>query len=539
MSDEIPQTDLQAEVKKEAAIISLSKALIGPADEFDPSLPLFLGTLKEEHTVIYTTAAAYLGMQDAQKEGNEREFEILKSRFEELREEHFKDVEENMLAAMLVNYFRFYFHGFDRTLVREATQDLVRNRNVTSTVALKNGQRMNLISPIIPSSNSKANTRERMRRTYLKASGEPDSFNVILPNSLIFMRVKIPDPVSLARLINDIVTKLFQYGERYNQSSIHLERAGIGKLITDFVLDRLSYHSVKGVNDPAELKKFIYSSDLNVLAQTLLATSSPKGVSYRMTCLANKCGWSQNSIIDPTELYLYVEEDQPAGRHDLLLRLINEGHKLSPEELADNPPVFKDKDGNEIDTSVEFTGGDGTGRLRISVPYLSEYFQSYDQMAARINPELRELAVQFPNSKVYAEKRREYLAQLRGHEYLQWFSVYEMDAPAGSEDEPEIIHRDEDPIGFDEGLMDIFNKDEDLYYNALQKVITLAPRMTYTFIGIRDDVCPGCKAKNEGILSDKLPSFTPIDPILNFFDHTRMMISIRTSQQTLQEERLS
>ena len=537
MTDQIPQTEIQEGVNKEAAIIALTNALVGPAPDSEPGMPIFLGTLKEEHETIYKTAIAFIGWRDAVSEGKEREANILKDRFEEYRDAHFEGVDEVLLGNMLTNYFRFYFNGLDRGLIRNATQDVVRDRKLSNTIPLKSGARLGLISAIKPTVKSEMGVRERMRRTFLKASGAPDTFNVILANSLIFMRVKIPTPLDLVRLINDIVTKLRMYGERYNQTSIHLERAGISQILTDFILDRVAYHSVKGIDDPAQLKNFILANDINHMAQSLLTISSPKGVTYRMSCLANKCGWSGNSVIDPANMLLYVEEDQPEERRELLHRLVNEGLKLSPEDLADNPPVYKDKDGENINNKVEFP--DGTGRLVIEVPYLSEYFMAYDQMASRINPELRELAVKFANPKVYEEKRREYLAQMRGHEYIQWFRSMEFDPPVDTEGSKEVIYREENPKEFDEGLMDIFNKDEQLYFDALERVITIAPRMTYTFVGICDDECPNCKAKAEEKLNDAIHSFTPIDPILNFFAHTRMMISIRTSQQSLQEEGLS
>lgn len=42
-----------------------------------------------------------------------------------------------------------------------------------------------------------------------------------------------------------------------------------------------------------------------------------------------------------------------------------------------------------------------------------------ESMSEIINPELRELAIQFPNTDEFKAKRREYLASLRGHEYMQ------------------------------------------------------------------------------------------------------------------------
>lgn len=530
-------TDIQEGVKKETAISTLRDALMKPAGEFDPSLPLFIGTLKEQHGIIFKTAANFIGMRDAINEGLEREAEVLKSNYDELREEHFPEVDEEQLAAMLMNYFRFYYSSLDRGLVRDDTIDLVRNSKPVNTVPLKNGSRMSLVKSVTPSTKSNLNVHERMRRSFLQAAGGSDSFTVTLPTSLIVLRVKVPTPTDLVRLINDIVNKLRHYGERYNLSSLHLERAGIGKILVDFILSRITYHSVKGISDPYELKSLIYSSDLNSLAQALLVISSPRGVSFRMECLAHKCGFSENTVIDPSAMLLYTEDQQPEDRKKLLFEIVNDGRKLSREELLDNPPIFKDKDGEPLKTSVDFL--EGRGRLNIGVPFLSEYFTCYDQMAERVNKELRELAVDFPNPKIFAERRKEYLATLRGAEYLQWFRSYEIDPMPGEEGEKDVILREEDSLGFDDGLIDIFNKSDDLYASAMQLVLTTAPRMTYTFVGIMDNTCPKCKKAAEGPISDMLPSFTPIDPILNFFAHTRMMISLRAMQATTQEESLS
>lgn len=525
------------ELKRESATLALTNALVGPAEEDSVGQPIFLGTLKEEHQVIYKTGSVVMAMRRAKDEGMEREFNVLTNNYRELREEHFPDVDVDMLTNMLVNYMRFYFNTLDRGLMRDIAHDAIDGRKVTNSIAIKGDRRVGLISSVTPSVKADSDVRERMRRTFLRATGAPDNFNVILANSLIFLRVKVPTPLELVRLINDIVTTLHLYGERFNQTTIHLERAGICKIMMDFLLDRVTYHSVKGIDDPAELKRHILSNDINHIAQALLAIGSPKGVTYRMSCLANKCGWTDNQVVDPTAMLLYVEEDQPESRRDLLFRLVNEGLKLSPEDLKKNPPVYKNKEGEPLNTSVEFA--DGTGRLVIQVPTVAEYFMSYDHMAARINPDLRDLAGKFPNGKVYEEKKREYYAQMRGHEYLQWFHSYEMDPPPGEEGEKEIIYRSEDPKAFDEGLLDIFNKDENLYLEALQKVIGIAPRMTYTFVGICNDECPKCKTKAENPVTEHLKNFTPIDPVMNFFAHTRMTIGLRTAQQSLQEELLS
>uniref|UniRef100_A0AAU8L0E4 Uncharacterized protein n=1 Tax=Pantoea phage Survivor TaxID=3232176 RepID=A0AAU8L0E4_9CAUD len=534
---QIPVSEMAQEVAKEAVIKTLRSAIIEDGEDDAPALPIFLGTERGPHNILYQTARAFMGMEEAIKEGKEREANVLKTRFDELRAEHFPDVDDNELSIMLTNYFTFFFRTFDRGMVRGDVEDLVSPKNFTNTAEGRNGNRVGFINAMKPSVNGKMTMREKMRRNFLQAYDQPDSFNVMLNNSMIFLKASIPTPKDLIRLINDIQTKLRQYGERFQVSSLHLERAGIGEMIVDFVLDRVTYWSVKDVEDPRELKRYMLSTDINHIAQLLLGISSPRGVNFRLYCLANKCKFSAVKVIDPANMILTVEEDMPEEMRQIRHELLTTARKLSREELADIQRVYKDKEGKPIDLDIPIENG--TGKLVIGIPTMQEYFQAFHRMADRINPELRQLAVDFPNPKVYADKRKEFMSTLRMGEYLQWIQQYVVFVKPGEEGEDQVMDRDEDPAGFEEGLLDIFNKDDTLFVDALQKVLAISPRLTYTFVGIMEDECPSCKKKAESAMQELLSGFTPIDPIMNFFDHHRMMIGIRTSQASFVEDSLS
>ena len=524
---------------------ALRDMIMGPGDEFDPTtLPIFVGTASEVHKVIYKTAIAYMAWQRAQEDTNvdkrtrESNVAALELNFKTLAEENFKGMEFDQLIPMLINYTRFLYSYTDRHLLRDENVPLIQRDGWVNTIPGKDGNRIGLIQPVKPTADKKTDVRSRMRRNFRAAMGEPDSFTVTLLNSLIVMRVKIPTPTDLIRLINDITTKLRQYGERYNVTAIHLERAGITQMLVNFILDRLTYHSVKDVADHYELKRYILVNDIEHIAMTLLAISAPKGVSYRTYCLANKCNTQDVQVVDPSAMVLTLEETMPEERRRVLYEICNEGRKLSREELAKYAPTYLDENGAELDIVCDL--GKANARVRLGVPSLEEYFACYEMMAERINPDLRELAMSFPNQEVFKVKRREYLASLRGHEYMHWFKRYELLPEPGTEaTEVEVIERNEDPDGFTDGLMDIFNDDQEVYFEALQKVITLAPRMTYTFVGIMNDTCPSCKQKNEEVVNSRISGFTPIDPIMNFFDRTRMMVGTRTEIASTIEDTLS
>lgn len=527
------------------AAAALRDMVIGAGDDLDPTtLPIFIGTAEAVHKVIYRTALSFMAWRRAQedtsvdKRTREANVAALRLNFETLAEEHFKGIELDQLIPMLVNYTRFLYSYTDRHLLRPENAPLVQRDGWVNTIPGKDNGRVSLIQPVKISGDKKNDVRSRMRRNFRAALGEPDSFTVTLLNSLIVLRVKIPTPTDLIRLINDITTKLRQYGERYNVTAIHLERAGITQMLVNFMLDRLTYHSVKDVTDHYELKRYILVNDIDHLAMSLLAISAPKGISYRAYCLANKCNAQEVLIVDPSTMVLTLEESMPEERRRVLYEVCNEGRKLSREELLKYAPTYLDENGAELDIICDL--GKANARVKLGVPSLEEYFDCYEMMAERINPDLRELAISFPNQETFKIKRKEYLASLRGHEYMHWFKRYELLPEPGTENtEIEVIERNEDPEGFTEGLMDIFNDDQDIYYEALQKVITLAPRMTYTFVGIMNDTCPSCKNQASELTHSRIAGFTPIDPIMNFFDRTRMIIGTRTEIANTIEETLS
>lgn len=527
----------EKEVVEEKPSGTLRSSLLKPMDEFTPGIPLFIGTLKEQHAIIYKTAQAWMGHVDSLEGGRTKEAQRLLNIYNELREKHFKDTDEIELKGMLTNYFNFFFRSLDRACVRNETIDFTKDKNFVNTYPGKGTQQISTVQPARPpSADASMSARERMRKTFLRASGSPDSFTVLLRNSLVLFKIKIPTPLQLIHLINDIVTKLRQYGERFNLTSLHLERAGVGEIITDFCLDNLTYHSVKGVTDPYELKRVILANDLGILAQTLLAVSSPKGVNFRMYCLAGSCKLNENWLVDAGSMIHHVEDEMSPERRELLYSLSN-GTKLSIEEIKEARPIYMDKEGKELDTVIPFY--EGRGRLIVEVPTLDVYFNCFNRMADMINPALRKLAVDFPSAAEYEKKRSEHLSGIRMGEYLQYFSRYELDPEVGEEGETVIEKRETDPASFDEGLIDIFNIDDQLYADALKRVVEICPMMTYSYVGILDIECPSCKKRAEGIQDTKLASITPIDPILNFIDHTRMMIGIRAEVQSLEEENLS
>lgn len=546
MSEE--KSDIEKGIEKEAALQVLRAAVIKEHDgSFDGTvLPIFVGAVGEVHHAIYKTAATYTALRNAIQEERKdkpdrpaegRDTKALKVAYDELVAENFPEMDEDELTGMLINYMSFIYKGVDRLLMRDENRDIVLQGNLSNTVPGKTptSQRIGSISSVVPSNDKSLPVRDRMRRNLRGGKGEPETFNIILRNSLILLRVEIPLPSDLIRLMNTIATRLQDYGERFNITALHLERAGISEILVDFILDRVKYHSVKDVADHYELKRYILVNDINPLVMTLLSTTAPKGVAYRVYCTANKCAHTEVQIVDPTTMLLHVEEDMTEERRTILHEITNKARKLSREELKKYQPVYKDPEGNALDLTIPISD---FGRYIIQVPYLDDYFDTFHAISNRINPELRQLAIDFPSAKQFKEKRAEFMSGIRGSEYLQWIGAMEIDPEPGKEGEIEVITREEDPRGFEQGLLDNFGEDEQLYMDVLQKLIKFIPRMTFSYVGIPNDACGFCKKKADGIDDELIKGFTPIDPIMNFFDRTRMMIGSRENVASTIEENL-
>lgn len=493
-------------------------------------ITMFFNSCMETHKLLNTISTVFIALRAAKEKGDESRYNILENKFNELRAEHFPDQDDEELAQYLINYHNWNHQLMDRLLSNGIFAEKL--EKIKHNKIDINGVMQSLTMPMRPSVKSNMSLSDRMRRSRQIATGTPDSFTLILLNSMVVLRIKQPSPLDMVRLINTIATTLNGYGSRFNVNSIMLERAGIIKIIMNFIYQRVTYYSVSDIVSAEELGDVITYNDANLIAVTLLGLGSPKGVYYNMRCLANKCNYEQTHAINPYEMIFYYDDEMDEDRKIKLNSLIVKGDKLTKEEVLSYHREYK-FDGIVLDGVV--SSPDKLSRVIIKPPLMNEAFQCFDYHAEKINGEVRDLAVQFPSQEIFREKRQEFLTCLRGLEYLHYIYAYEVDPVPGEEGETQRYVRSENPVEFDKGMIDVFNEDEAFYASVIDYINRNAPLMTYTFIGIRNDSCPNCKAKADGVVK----GFTPIDPVTNFFGHTRGKIALSTMVGSLEEASLS
>lgn len=522
-------------------------------------IPIFLGGDDETHAAIMETAVAYVSYGAAREKGRDKEAQMYKLKFDELREKNFPELTMEDAGAYCTVYFQFNRRYLNRGINK--IDDIKGYENFINRVMVNIGDRgpriSPLVNPIVGTPNKTMDKRDRMRRRHFSGPTQvADTFNVYLYNSFISLKIRRPTRLEYVNLINDIELKLRYFGERWVINSINLERAGISKLITEFFLDRVTYHSVEGLLSPHELTNYILANDIDTMALALLQAASPKGVFYNMTCLANKCKHSELVTVQPYDLMKVNEQDMDDEQRDLWIRIRDKLEKITPEEMRAQQNRYSFK-GEKIDTAVKLFSGLSEeeskgpyGQFTLAVPTLAEYFATFTHMGELYDPAFKKYAIDYPDIQKYRQKRAEFSGAVRMGEYLHWIRDQVTYSTNPDESVPDTVEdRGDDQRGFEDGLLDIFSEDDEAYYRTFGAVMEKAPYMTHTFIGFMNSDCPACKARagapeiKDGVEQPlrvhqitAQSGFTPIDIVTNFFDLTRMLIEEMGSHQLVQEE---
>lgn len=504
--------------------------------------PLFLGGLKTQHSAILGAAQLYYALENfnAKLARGERidqtMYNSMEVRYKEHVAEHFAEVPEEELGILLTNYFSFYQGSLNRVLLRDDLKDFIVNEDSVNVLETERGP-FSLIQPAKAGSMKGLTMKDRMRKNFSKASDTPDGYSIMLMNSRVFIRIKLPTPMSLLLLINKIAAALNGFGERIRATDLELERALICREVADYVITHATYWSVSDILDARELYEVIHSKDMNALALAILCASSPKGVGYHVTCLANGCNFNEEILLDPANMVHFHDKHYPEEYMAQVRQILNRGQKFSREELRASTLPMRDIDGTEIDPILKLKNG--TVSIELKDPYLADYFDCFEHAAERLNPHLRELAVQYSTKQEFKEARTNFMGSIRTIQYLQWVDKMTFHAEPGSGEEDEVFLRSTNSKEFDEGLLDCLSDEEDLAGLFLEKVIKVVPRLSYVTTGVLHNECPGCKKRAAEGIAELHGGYTPIDPILSFFGQAQMLITYRRELGIIQEGILS
>lgn len=367
---------------------------------------------------------------------------------------------------------------------------------------------------------------EVMRRRSLKAEDGRLMFDLELRNSFTKLVMARPSKMEMGQLINDIKSAIKGYVRQVNNNSVTLARIAAGRVIWNFIAERLTYSSVSDIGDYRQLASIIRWSDIDALSMGLLRAYTNKGVHMQLICSKPGCGWKDFQLVDPELMVhhrdMYTTDEEAA----IYANLFNHKATYTSEEtlaLIANANFGLD--------SQQTYNEDKSIFLELASPSLADAFMTFDYYAGRISPMLSELRTSIIDPEEYETQRNMLYTDLGATEYIHWISKFVAVGSPDTDEKDTVVDRSQakDMNDFNAGLLETI-KDSPWLNRALTKdVINKVPFLSKTFVGLQNFDCPKCKA-NQGELEDpdgiklRKLGYTPIDPIMAFFTHIQLLM---------------
>lgn len=520
----------------------------------DFTLPVVLNLHDTDSDAAYETGFALLAWLEARNQQKSNAPTLHKA-WLALRNKHYPDVPEETLQDDLLRFMQFTQRYLNR--VTNSAKDLVdRGNHFINRVPGKNGFDP-LIRPLPLSEKADTTQRDRIRRRHRRRSQKhSDLIGLTLYNSFVYLRYRRPTKLELVNLIYDIENTLRFYGQRLTVNSINLERAGISRIIVKFFLDKVEYHTVEGLDAP-QLTEVLLANDVDAICMSLLEAGSPDGVYYEMGCLAKVCQGKAGTPqrYHPYDLYLVNTQDMTDAQLAFLTDARNKGTVSSVETIRSYQNQYR-FNGELVDTVQKLYVQDGGyktkeayGEVKLGVSTMADYFSAFDLLANVYNKKIESYAATLTDKDLFNKKLSELFGAVKMGELVHWIQSYTTYPENEEEDENMVETRGDLPDEFNQGMLDIFSGDDVAYWDVFRKIVETTPFLSHTFVGFLNSQCTQCGYSPDNLPKTDTPEdekpfinplaaktgFTPIDPVMNFFDHTRMLINHLGEMQIAQE----
>ncbi|QGZ14393.1 hypothetical protein [Photobacterium phage PDCC-1] len=522
-SKEIKRPSLR---EKHTAENTTMKESVNPAlpktvelEEGDVTFNILLGTSKANFEPTMRLALSWARYQSALTEGKATKAEITryKNQYEELAKEQHPGKTEEELEVMMSNFLSFHRNLVELPYFRNP---MLKDRPWENLSIFADGKEEGDIVPRFPGAKNEATAlAERMQRSSQRKSRTPNGYDVLMRDSFIQIRLEPSSIIELGQVIDKINKEIHGYVSSFNGNSMTLIRASIYRVFWNYISEKITSHSVSDVDDPRDLTRLVKLSDIRSLFVDMMAELAEDGLPIQLYCNQNGCDWVDYVKADPVTMLWHdktlLSDEQAAA----LGSLKNFAVKHTFEEVLalQDQSKFVEKD------HIDFY--EDTHRLEFAQPSLSEYFCAFDVFMDYIQPTLREIRTDTMNDQEYEKKLTVLIDTVRGLEYMHWASKLTIFPEAGSDEEPEVFTRREDPVGFFNGLLPIIDESDDVTRKLIHWCVEHGPEMSSTVVGMSNSVCPKCGKDTHGGLTSH--GITPIDPFMSFFILTRQTISDR------------
>lgn len=498
-----------------------------PEHPEDIALSIILGTRKETFEPTMRLVMLWSRYRVAADEGKVSKAEVkrLKLAYEEERDIQHPDKTNEELETMMGHFLSFNRNFVELGYFRNKA---IKERNWENTSEIADGVFESDIVPRYPGAKNEAMAiRNRMVRSSQRRSRTPNGYDVLLRDSFIQVRIEPSDLLELGQMIDRINKEISGYVRSFNGNSLTLIRAAIYRVFWEYISEKIVNHSVSDVDEPAGLSRLIKLSDLRALFTAVLKHVQEQGVDLQVYCNQDGCDW-----------YTFIKVDAD-------LMLLHEKSLLKPEQAAalGNLKNFAKKYTSEeviaLQKQYEFVEDDTTSFLedthivKFEQPSIAEYFIAYDVFMEYIGPAIRELRTANITDETFNSKLTVLIDTVRGLEYLHWASELTIKPEPGTDDTEVVFTREEDPIEFFNGLIEVINPSDEATSKVIRWAVEHGPAMSSTVVGMANAICPKCgKDTHGGHMSHGI---TPIDPFMSFFIQTRQAIQTRAINRAIIE----
>lgn len=412
----------------------------------------------------------------------------------------------------------------------------VMNEAGVSNVSNRGGVNTGDIIGKKPSASTKGfSQRENMRRRAARKTGsgaDKLSYDVLCRDSFLSFAFSRTNHTEMGALINDIRRTITGYVQQIGNNSAVLARIASIRVIWNFMANRVTNSSVSDLADFNQLSNVILLTDMDAIINALIESTNNKGINLNLRCLSGKCDWEAFKLVQASKLLRHRHHITTDEDVAIYANLLNGHAKYTMAETrALSRASTYGLESNRV------YNDDKSMYLECAPPTLAEAFSAFDFFVGDINPRLAELRTKLIDPAEYQTQVTMLHNNLGSTEFIHWVQA-QVDLPAENTDEEEVVFRrsEIDDVEFNGGLMDVLRDQEDLNRNLVKFILNKTPYMSRTFMGVRNYVCPKCRANQgdledpEGLLDRKL-GYTPIDPVMSFFTLTQWAMLKQTAEQ--------
>ena len=354
---------------------------------------------------------------------------------------------------------------------------------------------------------NKRYTKEELSTYLSRKSGGGGTFDVMLPTSGLWLRLREPTLSEVIGMLTDIDQITVKAGMQTKGLMFSNSTAIPAMAITNLALNCVIDANVN-FTTPSDLEELVSALDEPILHHGLAAVMHPEGFEYRVPCIADvkNCSAVISYKINMASIFWADDIAFTAVQRKLWARRLT--RKSSLEELKEYREEFSI--GSDKIYWFQDIG------VKLSIPnlyqrrqYVEEWIDSLTQMTSGAFNE----AADGPRRRAYIDRLNE---ATKASQFAQWVSgIYERNDDLSESEEQQLVSDDEEVIR--EYLLDTLSRDTERLNGFFDAITKFSNDSLIGIIALPSHECPSCKGTQGSVLNERFPHLVPIDVLPVFF----------------------